>query len=241
MLEDIVSTAVSPLAGVARGLGLSNEDQIRNAQDTLDAVLSKASGVSAQNRGLYGDYYNQMQSMYGEGASAYSDAVKNLADAIGNYKDFAYTGKVEDFLDPARNQRVAAAMDAINNSASAGGSRFSSNYLDKLAQKQAALASEEWKSAYDRLQADRANQLQEWQTGQTKINNLGTLAGIYGNDRTQLGNAIGEYYSALAGQNNADLETYSDVAQSKANLESQKNSGMGGLLSGVGSIIGGLF
>lgn len=241
MLEDIVSTAVSPLSGIAKGLGLDNSSQINRAKATLDEILGRADAVSAQNRGLYGDYYNQMQGMYGEGASAYSDAVKNLADAIDNYKDFEYTGKVEDFLDPARNQRVAAAMDAINNSASAGGSRFSSNYLDKLAQKQAALASEEWKSSYDRLQADRANQLQEWQTGQTKINNLGTLAGIYGNDRTQLGNAIGEYYSALANQNNANLQTYADVAANKANLESQKNSGVGSLLGTVGNFASALF
>ena len=241
MLSNIVSTAVSPLSGIAQGLGLDNNSQIDSAKSTLDEILDRANAVSAQNRGIYDNYYKQMQGMYGEGASAYSDAVKNLADAIENRKDFEYTGKVEDYLDPARNQRVAAATNAIENAASAGGSRFSSGYLDKLAAKQQALASEEWKSAYDRLIADRNQQLQQWQTGQTKINNLGTLAGLYGQDRNQLGNAIGDYYSALANQNNANLETYSDVAQSKANLESQRNSGVGNLLTGAGSIIGAIF
>lgn len=237
-LGDAGSGAVSYLAD---SLGLSNGRQIDAAKATLDDVLDRASSVSSQNKGLYGNYYNQMQGMYGEGASAYSDAVKNLANAIENRQDFSYTGSVDDFLDPARNQRVAAAMDAINNSASAGGSRFSSNYLDKLAQKQQALASEEWKSAYDRMMQDRAQQLQEWETGQQKINNLGTLAGLYQSDRNQLGNAIGDYYTAMANQNNADLEVYSDVAGNKANLEAQRNSGVGGLLGAVGSVIGAIF
>lgn len=241
MLSDIVSTAVSPLSGLAKGLGLDNNSQIDSAKSTLDEILDRANAVSAQNRGIYDNYYKQMQGLYGEGAQSYSDAVKNLADAIGNYKDFEYTGKVEDYLDPARNQRVAAATNAIENAASAGGNRFSSNYMDKLAAKQQALASEEWKSAYDRLISDRNQQLQQWQTGQQKINNLGTLAGLYGNDRNQLGNAMGDYYSALANQNNANLETYSDVAQSKSNLEGQRNSGVGNLLTGAGSIIGAFF
>ena len=251
MMESIGSFVANPFglgdagAGAANyladSLGFSNNKQIDAAKGTLDEVLGRSSAVSAQNKGLYDDYYKQMQGMYGEGAQEYSQAVKNLAEAIGNRQDFSYNKDVNAFLDPAREQRVQAATNAINNAASASGQRFSSGYLDKLAAKQQALASEEWKSAYDRMMQDRAQQLQEWETGQQKINNLGTLANIYQSDRNQLGNAIGDYYTAMANQNNADLETYSDIAQSKANLESQRNSGMGGLLSGVGSIIGAIF
>ena len=251
MMESIGSFVANPFglgdagAGavnyLADSLGFSNNKQIDAAKGILDDVLGRSSAVSAQNKGLYDNYYKQMQGMYGEGAQEYSQAVKNLAEAIGNRQDFSYNKDVNAFLDPAREQRVQAATNAINNAASASGQRFSSGYLDKLAAKQQALASEEWKSAYDRMMQDRAQQLQEWETGQQKINNLGTLANIYQSDRNQLGNAIGDYYTAMANQNNADLETYSDIAQSKANLESQRNSGMGGLLSGVGSIIGAIF
>lgn len=226
---------------LAESLGFSNSKQIDAAQGMLDDVLGRSDAVSSQNKRLYGDYMGKMQGMYGEGAEAYSDAVKSLADAINNRKDFSYGKSVESFMDPAREMRVNQAMDAINASASAGGNRFSSNYVDKLAAKQQALASEEWSKAYDRMMQDRAQQLQEWETGQQKINNLGTLAGIYQSDRNQLGNAIGDYYTSLANQNNADLQVYSDVAGNKANLESQRNSGAGGLLQGVGSIIGAIF
>lgn len=226
---------------LADSLGFSNNKQINAAKSELDAVLDKANMVSSQNKNLYGDYYKQMQGMYGEGAASYADAVKNLADAIGSREDFSYGKGVNEFLDPAREQRVPAATEAINNAASAGGNRFSSNYMDKLAAKQQALASEEWSKAYDRMMQDRAQQLQEWETGQQKIQNLGTLANIYQSDRNQLGNAIGDYYSNMASQNNADLQAYADVTGQKATLESQRQSGAGGVLQGVGSIIGAIF
>ena len=150
-------------------------------------------------------------------------------------------GDVNDFLDPAREQRVAAAMGAIENASASGGNRFSSNYLDKVAAKQQALASEEWKAAYDKLMQDRNQQLQKWQTGQQKIDNMGTLAGIYGGDRTALSEALGNYYSNMANQNNADLEVMSDIQQGKANLNASRSNGMGDLIGGAAKVAGAIF
>ena len=227
--------------GLGKFLGTDNNRRINASMRMLDDIKTEADSVSGKNRRLYDDYYGQMQSMYGGNASKYADAVDSLADAIANYQDFEYTGSVNDFLDPARNQRVAAAMGAINNAAASGGSRFSSGYLDKLAQKQQALASEEWRSAYDRMMQDRSQQMQEWQSRQNKINNIGTLAGLYGNDRNQLSDAIGNYYSNLANQNNADLEVVSDINTNKANLNTQRSNGVGDAMGGIGSLIGALF
>lgn len=229
------------LDGLGYILGTDNNANIDRSIRTLDDIKSEASGVSSSNRKLYNDYYGQMQSMYGDNASKYGDAVSRLADAIENYGDFEYSGNVDDFLDPARNQRVSAAMSAINNSSASGGNRFSSNYLDKVAAKQQALASEEWRSAYDRMMQDRNQQLSEWNTKQNKINNLGTLAGLYGNDRTALSDAIGNYYSNIANQNNADLEVASDIATNKAYLNTRRSSGAGEALSGIGSIVSAIF
>lgn len=226
---------------LANSLGLDNNSKIDSAQGTLDQILARSGSVSAQNKGIYDDYYGKMLGMYGQGAGEYSDAVKNLADAIGNRGDFQYDKSAEDFLDPFRDQAAAQAMDALNRSASSGGNRFSSSYNDAMAAKQRALATESWKTAYDTMMRDRQQQLAEWQSGQQRINNLGTLAGIYQGDRDQLGQAIGDYYSAQANQNNADLETYSDVMQNKANLDTQRNSGVGALAGTVGSVIGAIF
>lgn len=229
--------------GLAKSLGLDNNANIDKAQGTLDDVLAKANSVSQENRRIYGDYINQMRGMFGEGAGQYSDAVSRLSEAIGEGPEtFTATGEVKDYYDPYANQRAQQATRAIENSA---GDLFTSQYNDRLAAKQQALSSEEWSKAFDRWMSDRNRQLQEWQAGQSAkqnyLGNLGTVAGLYGNDRTQLANALGEYNSALANQNNADLETYSDISQSKANLDTQRKGGVGAMLGPVGELVGALF
>ena len=216
----------------ADALGFGNNKQTDDAQQTLDEMLARANGVSAQNRGLIRDYYDQMNGTFSEGASKYNEAVASLADAIAHQGDYDKT--VNDFLDPARNQRVQAAMSAINNAASASGQRFSSGYLDKLAAKQQALASEEWRSAYDRLMQDRQQQLQQAQTG---VQNLGTMANIYGNDRNNLMQALSDYTSNMANQNNADLQMATDVMGQKANLDANRKGGFSAILDGIAPMV----
>ena len=231
----------SLLGSVSKSLGLDNNAQVDSAIASLDDIRALAERTGQTNRNLYDTYMQRMQGMYGDNASKYSDAVSRLAEAIDNRGDFEFSGNVDDYLDPAREQRVSAAMSAINNSAASGGNRFSSNYLDKVAAKQQSLASEEWRNAYDRMMRERSQQLQEWQSGQQKINNLGTIANIYGQDRNQLSDAIGNYYSTVANQNNADLETMSDVMQNKANVNMGRSTGIGSLLKGGGNLVGSLF
>ena len=91
------------------------------------------------------------------------------------------------------------------------------------------------------MMQDRNQQLSEWNTKQNRINNMGSLAGLYGNDRTQLSDAIGNYYSNLANQNNADLEVASDIAQGKANMDMNRKSGIGSVLGGVGNFVSSFF
>lgn len=217
---------------LADALGFGNNKQTDAAQRTLDEMLARANSTSAQNRGLIRDYYDQINGTFSEGASKYNEAVASLADAIAHQGDYDKT--VDDFLDPARNQRVQAAMSAINNSAAAGGNRFSSNYLDKVAAKQQALASEEWRSAYDRFMHDRQQQLQQAQTG---VQNLGTMANIYGNDRNDLMQALSEYTSNMANQNNADLQMATDVMGQKANLDANRKGGFSAILDGIAPMV----
>ena len=225
-------------------LGLSNREQVQEGVDSLDSLLAEARNVSNQNRSLYGDYLSKMQGVYGDGAGQYADAVNRLTQAIGGGPEsFTYGGNVNDFYDKFAGQRQQAAMNSMRNMG--GQNLFSSDFMNNMAAKQGALASEEWSKAYDKMMRDRQQQLAEWQAGQNSkqgyINNLGTVAGLYGNDRNQLANAMGDYYSNLASQNNADLQTRSDLAQAKTNLAKQGNSGAGTLLGGVGKVLGAIF
>lgn len=225
-------------------LGLSNRKQVQAGMESLDSLLQEANTVSNQNKSLYNDYMGKMQGMYGEGAGQYTDAVNKLTQAIGEGPEsFTYGGNVNDFYDKFANQRSQAAMNAMRNMG--GQNLFSSDFMNNLASKQQALQSEEWSKAYDKMMQDRQQQLAEWQAGQQSkqgyINNLGTVAGLYGNDRNQLANAMGDYYSNMASQNNADLQTRSDLTQAKTNLAMQENSGAGSILGGVGKVLGGIF
>lgn len=222
-------------------LGLSNKEQVQAGVDSLDNLLAEARNISNQNKSLYGDYLSKMQGMYGDGAGQYTDAVNRLTQAIGGEPEsFTYGGNVNDFYDKYADQRSQQAMNAMRNMG--GQNLFSSDFMNNMAAKQQSLASEEWSKAYDKMIRDRQQQLSEWQAGQNSkqgyINNLGTVAGLYGNDRNQLANAMGDYYSNLASQNNADLQTRSDLTQAKTNLAMQANSGAGTLLGGAGQVLG---
>ena len=254
MMEGIGSFVANPfglgdagygfLDQLGEQLGLSNRKQVQAGMESLDSLLQEANTVSNQNKSLYNDYMGKMKGMYGEGAGQYTDAVNKLTQAIGEGPEsFAYGGNVNDFYDKFAGQRAQQATNAMRNMG--GQNLFSSDFMNNMAAKQQALASEEWSKAYDKMMQDRQQQLAEWQAGQQSkqgyINNLGTVAGLYGNDRNQLANAMGDYYSNMASQNNADLQTRSDLTQAKTNLAMQENSGAGSILGGVGKVLGGIF
>ena len=254
MMESIGSFVANPFGLGAAGygfldqlgeqLGLSNKKQVAEGQASLDSLLAEANQVGQRNRALYGDYLSQAQSMYGGNADKYNTALANYEAAIGNGPDtFTYQQDINNFYDKYANQRADAAMQALRNQG--GQNLFSSDYMNNMAAKQQALASEEWSKAYDKMMQDRQQQLAEWQAGQASkqnyIGNLGNVTNLYGNDRNQLFNAMGDYYSNMASQNNADLQTKSDLTQAKTNLAMQQNSGAGALLGGVGKVLGGIF
>lgn len=231
---------------LGRSMGLDNSEQVAQGQAGIDELMAEAARTGLANRGIYDDYLGQMQDIYGQGASQYGDAVQRLADAIGEGpSQFSYQGNVNDFYDKFANQAQQAAMQALNKSSAAGGARWSSDYMNNLANQQRTMASDQWAKAYDRMMQDRQQQLSEWQAGQAAnqnyLNNLGTVAGLYGNDRNQLANAYGDYYGNVASQNNADLQTRTDLAQARTNLGMQQKTGAGALLGGVGNILGGIF
>ena len=49
---------------LADALGFGNNKQTDDAQQTLDEMLARANSVSAQNRGLIRDYYDQMNGTF---------------------------------------------------------------------------------------------------------------------------------------------------------------------------------
>ena len=156
---------------------------------------------------------------------------------------FQFTGDVGDYFDPAANQRVDAAMTAINNSAATGGNRFSSDYVNRVGAKQQAMTSEEWEKAYNRLMQDRQQQLNEWNmNSQNAWNNYNAeqdrakyAVDAYGNDRNQYVQSIGDATMAAMNNRLGGLQTQANVAAGRVNAMQNQNAG-GALASALGPI-----
>lgn len=213
-------------------LGLSNTQQVNDALDALSGVGEDIASTSAANKALYSAWMQNMAKTYGAGAGNYDDALANYISSVESAGE-GFGGSVEDYLSPAIQQRVNAATNAVTNSAANAGTMFSSDYLDSLAAKQQALASEEYNNAYERYMKDRTATNAETQTN---LSNLGNVVSLYGNDRNSLVDARTNYYTNLANQNNADLSATTDLAMKQAELQSGKNNGVGSVLNLVGSI-----
>lgn len=234
------------VTSVTDAIGLSNGRQVEAGQRQLADLMAQAKATGAQNQALFGQYRDMAQKLYGNDVDSYNKMVAQLSGELAQPADsFSYNQDVNSFLDPAREQRVAQAMAGLNASAAGGGSRWSSDFQNRMAAKQQALASDEWKNAYDRMMADRQQQLNEWQAGQTsKYNRLNAMQGLtntLGQQKTAYGNAMGDYYGNMASQNNATLSTMSELGQASAKLGMQREGGVGSILNAGGKILSGIY
>lgn len=228
---------------IASNLYNSSENR-KAAEDAYKRIVSSANQTVAANQDDIDRYKGLIASQYGQGAANYQNALAQfLASPVYQNEGFEYTGDVNDYYDPAANQRVAAAMDAINSSAATGGNRFSSDYVNRVGAKQQSLASEEYEKAYQRLMADRQQQLAAWQNNsQNNWNNYNATVdrakyGIdqYNSDRTNYTQGIGD--ATMASMNNrlGALQTQANVQAGYANAMQNQNAG-GALSSALGPI-----
>lgn len=201
--------------------GTKQESRIENANDASEKAYNNALAMSDKNRQLFNDYYVKAKNLYGDQANKVGDRIKAIEDMKAyDPGQFEAKGDVNDFYSKAANQRINDAMGLIREQSD----MFSSDYLNALAAKQTAMASEEWDKAYDRYMRDRNQQLQEFSTnanlGQQAYNNKYNknkdLLGISQNAQDNLMNAYGSNISNLANQNNTDAQNYANWKQQVA-------------------------
>ena len=209
----------------ADGLGRQQDRRVNKANAAAKEALNAANATSDENRELYQQYLEKMNSTYGDLAGKYADYLSNIENLkVYDPGQFSYSGDVNDFYSKAANQRIKQATDAITNSRANAGSMFSSDYLNELAAKQQALASEEWDKAYDRYMQDRSQKLSEFSTNanlgnqvyQNLVNKNTSLLGQAQNAQDNVSNAYTNYLQNLANQNNTDAQNYANYAQTVA-------------------------
>lgn len=242
MVPLIIGGAIAA-GSIASNLYNSYENR-KAAEDAYDDIVDRAEEVSLANDADIANVRNRLQNAYGAGAGKYQQALQDFLDSdVYQNKDFEFTGNINDYMDPFQQQRVQAAMTAINNSAATGGNRFSSDYVNRVAGKQQALANEAWKDAYDRLMRERSVQLQEWQANaQNGWNNYNATqdrakyaVDTYGRDRDALLQGYNDTTMAQMNNRLGLLNTQANVAAGRANAMQNQNAG-GALAAALGPV-----
>lgn len=231
-------------AGLAAGGALANwfgnKSDAERAQETYDKIMGMAEANSRANQGTIDAYGRLVNDTYGAGAAKYGQALQDFLNSpVYQNEGFTYNGDVSQFMDPAMNQRVDAAMNAINNVSASGGNRFSSDYINNVASKQQSLASEEWEKAYNKLMKDRQLALSEYNVNsQNNWNNYNAqndrskyAVDAYGRDRDAYINGRGDVMSASVANRNANLQTQADLMAKSA--EAQNGTGIGSLFGNM--------
>lgn len=234
----IVAGALAGGGALANWLGnRAQADNLEDAYDRIQGLSDEAVGANSRDIQAYRDAVNRT---YGAGANAYGQALQDFLDSeVYQNKDFGYTRDVNEFLDPAMNQRVDAAMQALNLSGANAGSMFSSDFANRMGAKQQSMASEEWEKAYQRLMQDRQMALNEYSTNsQNQWNNynasqsrLKEAVNAYGADRDKLFEGQGTALGADIQNRLGGLQTQAQTIMGGANAK-QGTSGWD-LLSGL--------
>lgn len=238
-----------PVIAAAAGMGLAsgigsynaNKDNAKALTDAYNKIQAASENNQATNQAQIDKYKALIDSTYGSGAANYDAALQNfLTSDVYQNDGFSYNKGVSEFMDPYANQRAQQAMDAINNSAASGGSRFSSDYINRVGAKQQSLASEEWEKAYNKLMQDRQTALSEYNANsQNAWNNYNATnarnqyaVDAYGNDRNSYVNGIGDAMTATMNNNNAALQTQAQVLSGIGQAKQNNNWGSA-LLNGL--------
>ena len=242
MVPLIVGGALAA-GSIASNLWNSSENR-KAAEEAYDKIAKAANTAVTSNQADIDRYKAFIHNMYGQGALNYENALSQFShQPVYQNEGFTYGGDISQFYDPAANQRVEAAMSAINDSAATGGNRFSSDYANRVGAKQQAMASEEWANAYQRLMQDRQQQLTEWQNNtQNQWNNYNAnvdrskyLIDQLNNDRNAYTQGIGEATMATMNNRLGGLQTQANVAAGLANAAQNNNAG-GAIASALGPI-----
>lgn len=239
-------------AGSAAANYMGNKSDAERAAEAYKRIQGLAESTGAANQADINSYKNLVAQTYGQGAANYQNALTNFLNSpVYQNEGFSYDKDVSQFMDPAANQRVDAAMQAIENSASSGGNRFSSDFINRVGAKQQAMASEEWEKAYNRLMQDRNSAMQAYQLNSNNAwNNYNATntrnqyaVDAYGNDRNQYINGLSDAMSAGIANRNAVLNSQAQTISGVANAN-QGTSGwdlLGGLAGAGGQFMASYF
>lgn len=224
--------------------------QGKNAEAMYNKLAGMASDVEQANQRDINAYKSFLERQYGGDAARYSQALQDfLASDVYQNEGFDYDKSINDFFDPAYNQRVHDSMRAIEQQGANGGNSYSTDYLTRLGGKMQRLASDEWQNAYNRLMQDRTQQLNEWsQNSQNAWNNYNANVqkqqygiGQYGGARDAYANGYGSVLGAGMQNRTAGLQSQANAMGGALAGQNQQGSSWGQLIGPVAQFAGAYF
>ena len=235
----IVAGALAAGGAISNYMGKSADAE--RAEEAYNRIKGLAEATGNANEADIQAYKNLVAQTYGNGAANYNNALANFLNSpVYQNEAFGYDKDISQFMDPAANQRVDAAMQAIENSGASAGNRFSSDFINRVGARQQALASEEWEKAYNRLMQDRQMAMNEYTLNSNNAwNNYNAVnarnqygVDAYGKDREAYTGGLGDALSAGIANRNAVLQSQANAIAGAANAQ-QGTSGWD-LLGGLG-------
>lgn len=224
--------------------------QGERAKSMYNQLADQAAEVEKANAADIASYRNFLERQYGGDAAKYSKALEDFMNSpVYQNEGFEYKGDINDYLDPARNQRIAATINAIERQGADGGNSFSSDYMNRLTGQVGAQASEEWQNAYNRLVQDRSQQLAAYNANsQNNWNNYNALTqrqeygiGQYGGARDAYANGYGSVLAAGMQNRQAGLQSQANAMGGGANAQNQQSSWAGQLVGPAAQFAGAYF
>lgn len=227
---------------------LGNKAQSENLQAAYDKIQGSTNAAVAANAQDIQQYKNMVNQVYGQGASNYDAALQNFLNSDVYQNDaFSYGGDINDYFDPAANQRLDAEMNAIRNQGASAGNTFSSDFLGRMGARAQAHTSEEWEKAYQKLMQDRqmamneynVNSQNNWNNYNANQSRLQAAANAYGSDRDKYYEGQGTAMAAGLQNRLGGLQTQAQTIMGAANAQ-QGTSGwdlVGGLAGAGGQFL----
>ena len=224
--------------------------QGERAKNMYQDLADQAAEVQKANASDIAAYQNFLSRQYGGDAAKYSQALQDFMNSpVYQNKGFAYTGDINEYMDPARNQRIQTAMRALERQGADGGNSFSSDYMNRLGGQMQAQASEEWQNAYNRLVQDRSQQLAAYNANsQNNWNNYNAKTqkqqyGIeqYGGARDAYANGYGSILAAGMQNRQAGLQSQANALGGQVNAQNQQSGFLGQLVGPAAQFAGAYF
>ena len=203
-------------------MSLSEEDDAERKQKIIDNAKVQFNLTQDEIDELMNEFYANPENFLGtqEDVDAYRAAIDSYDPNafVYDFDEFSYDKDVDDFVNPYYDKIIKNTADKVQHSAAGAGIGRGTGTANAIAEAVAQQDDELYKTALQQYNTDRAQTYSEWSGNidkmqqrlnqlksatDTQLNNLGTLANDYTNQKQ---NQFSDMIASKQTRNNANLQ-----------------------------------